>query len=540
MNDQKKETILFVDDEEAILSVTSEFFRRQGYKTLTARNGVEALEVIKTDSVDCCFTDINMPVMNGLDLAEKIRVQDNTIPVIIMTGYPSLENTIQTIKNGVVDFLVKPVDLRQMELCVRRLLRQRELFVENVLLKEEIKSKERLEKLNQELLLKVKELHILNKILGSFTTMVSTSDVFKKAVDMALDITHADQSTFHVVNEAVRQPFEVASARAAASAVPPQDPDANPPAAAVLPNGEAIDSQPWLNPLIMGVVSDELPLLISSNNGGGGLPKDFSSLMLVPLKIREKIFGVLTAAVCKGKHRFSEKELYYLAFMTQSAAHAIENLALYENIYQNLFATLYAFVKALEARDLYTRQHSSRVTGIALIIGRQLQCSTEELDIVNFAGHLHDIGKIGIRDDILLKPGRLTPEEYEKIKEHPVIGAGILEQLGLWEKERQIIRGHHERFDGTGYPDGLRRQEIPLLARILSVADVYDALASDRSYRQRMEESAIMKIIHEGAGTQFDPEVVAAFEEAYHQGKILSNMETGLLEDKTLSDLSDI
>jgi putative nucleotidyltransferase with HDIG domain len=307
----------------------------------------------------------------------------------------------------------------------------------------------------------------------------------------------------------------------AASAVPPQDPDANPPAAAVLPNGEAIDSQPWLNPLIMGVVSDELPLLISSNNGGGGLPEDFSSLMLVPLKIREKIFGVLTAAVCKGKHRFSEKELYYLAFMTQSAAHAIENLALYENIYQNLFATLYAFVKALEARDLYTRQHSSRVTGIALIIGRQLQCSTEELDIVNFAGHLHDIGKIGIRDDILLKPGRLTPEEYEKIKEHPVIGAGILEQLGLWEKERQIIRGHHERFDGTGYPDGLRRQEIPLLARILSVADVYDALASDRAYRQRMEESIIMKIIHEGAGTQFDPEVVAAFEEAYHQGKIL-------------------
>jgi putative nucleotidyltransferase with HDIG domain len=540
MNDQKKETILFVDDEEAILSVTSEFFRRQGYKTLTARNGVEALEVIKTDSVDCCFTDINMPVMNGLDLAEKIRVQDNTIPVIIMTGYPSLENTIQTIKNGVVDFLVKPVDLRQMELCVRRLLRQRELFVENVLLKEEIKSKERLEKLNQELLLKVKELHILNKILGSFTTMVSTSDVFKKAVDMALDITHADQSTFHVVNEAVRQPFEVASARAAASAVPPQDPDANPPAAAVLPNGEAIDSQPWLNPLIMGVVSDELPLLISSNNGGGGLPKDFSSLMLVPLKIREKIFGVLTAAVCKGKHRFSEKELYYLAFMTQSAAHAIENLALYENIYQNLFATLYAFVKALEARDLYTRQHSSRVTGIALIIGRQLQCSTEELDIVNFAGHLHDIGKIGIRDDILLKPGRLTPEEYEKIKEHPVIGAGILEQLGLWEKERQIIRGHHERFDGTGYPDGLRRQEIPLLARILSVADVYDALASDRSYRQRMEESAIMRIIHEGAGTQFDPEVVAAFESAYNEGKILRYMETGLLEDKTLSDLSDI
>jgi len=104
-----------------------------------------------------------------------------------------------------------------------------------------------------------------------------------------------------------------------------------------------------------------------------------------------------------------------------------------------------------------------------------LGCSSEELDILNFAGHLHDIGKIGIRDDILLKPGRLTAEEFEKIKEHPVIGANIVEQLGFWDRERQIIKCHHERFDGAGYPEGLKGENIPFLARILSVADVYDA-----------------------------------------------------------------
>jgi putative nucleotidyltransferase with HDIG domain len=536
MNDQKKETILFVDDEEAILSVASQFFRRQGYQTLTAKNGVEALDILKHEKVDCCFTDINMPVMNGLELAEKIRMHDNTIPVIVMTGYPSLENTIQTIKNGVVDFLVKPVDLRQMELCVRRLLRQRELFVENILLKEEIKGKKRLEELNQELLLKVEELHILNQIMGSFTTLMSTSDVFKRVVNMSLEIIHADQTTFHVVNEAVRQPFEVASARAGNGEALPGGSESKPSPAGDLPARPIADFPAALNQLILEVVADEIPLLISTNNGARGLPRDLLSLMLVPLKIREKVFGVLTAMVRQGGCRFSEKELYYLSFMTQSAAHAIENLALYENIYQNLFATLYAFVNALEARDLYTRQHSSRVTGIALIVGRQMGCTTEELDIVNFAGHLHDIGKIGIRDDILLKPGRLTPEEFEKIKEHPVIGANILEQLGLWDKERQIIRSHHERFDGGGYPDGLRRHEIPMLARILSVADVYDALASDRAYRKRMQEPMIMQIILEGAGSQFDPNVVAAFEEVYNQGKILRYMETGLLEDDSLPD----
>ena len=530
MDDQKKETILFVDDEESILKVVNEFFGRQGYRILTASNGAEAMQILKDEKVDCCFTDINMPVMNGIDLAENIRLNDNTMPVIVMTGYPSLENTIQTIKNGVVDFLIKPVNLKQMELCMRRVLRQRGLFIENVLLKEEVRSKERLEKLNQELLYKVEELNILNKIMSRFTTIVSAADVFNRAVDVALEITHADHTRFYVINESVKQPFEVASAYAGAVSdgenFSPSDTMGDQNSLVAEPVGEGAS----IFNLIREVVSDELPLLISQNNGACGLPRDLLSLMLVPLKIREKVFGVLTAGIATGANRFSEKDLYYLSFMAQSAAQSIENLALYENIYENLFATLYAFVNAVEARDLYTRQHSSRVTGISLIIGRQLGCTGEELDILNFAGHLHDIGKIGIRDDILLKPGRLTQEEFEKIKQHPAIGANILEQMGMWEKERQIIRCHHERFDGKGYPDGLKRQQIPFLARILSVADVYDAMASDRAYRKRMEEGVILKVIHEGAGSQFDPDVVAAFNKVYDQGAILHYMETGRLD----------
>jgi putative nucleotidyltransferase with HDIG domain len=280
----------------------------------------------------------------------------------------------------------------------------------------------------------------------------------------------------------------------------------------------------------MEVVSDQIPLLISEHTPGNGLPDEINSAMIVPLKIRDKVFGVITAIVDQGKKRFAEKDLYYLSFLAQSAAQAIENLALYENIYENLFATLYAFVKAVEARDLYTRQHSSRVTGLSIVLGKQLGCSKEELDILNFAGHLHDIGKIGIRDDILLKPGRLTKDEFEKIKDHPVIGANILEQLGLWEKERQIIRSHHERFDGSGYPDGIKDQDIPFLARILSVADVYDAMASDRAYRKKMEDSVIIKIINEGDGTQFDPDVVEAFNRAYRAGRITNYMETGKIK----------
>ncbi len=510
MNPDPQATLLVVDDEESILHVVGEYFRRRGYRIHTARGGSQALALLREETVDCCFTDINMPGMNGLELAERIHDIDSTLPVIVMTGYPSLETSIQTLKQGVVDFLIKPVNLKHMELSFQRVQRQRKVFMENILLKQEVKGKERLETLNRELLAKIEELGTLNRIMGSFATTNSTAHVFQRAVDTAIDVVQADESHFFIIDTSGGRPCRVATAGQKG----PQDRrrgDADP-----TPVSDGLPVE-----LIMNVQADGLPLLVNGGEGSSELPAGMNSWMAVPVKIREKVFGVLTAAAMNGRAPFTAKELYYLAFTTQSAAGAVETLAVYENIYENLFATLYGFVNALEARDLYTRQHSSRVTEIALVLARGLGCSAEEQDILNFAGPLHDIGKIGIRDDILLKPGRLTVEEYAKIKEHPVIGANMLNQLGLWDYERRIIRAHHERFDGTGYPDGLSREDIPFLARILSVADAYDAMASDRAYRRKMEDRVILNILSEGSGSQFDPRVVAAFQTLYEAGKIL-------------------
>jgi putative nucleotidyltransferase with HDIG domain len=371
---------------------------------------------------------------------------------------------------------------------------------------------------------RVEELHTLNQIMSNFSKINSTQNVFKCAVDTTLEIVQADQVHFHVVNDVVQKPFPIASAFGDTGR---RRETTDPMPEMALDDARGVGKTSDFSRVIMEVVSDEIPLLISENHATFGLPESIGSLMAAPLKIRDKIFGVLTAAVFAARERFTEKDLYYLSFLTQSAANSIENLALYENIYDNLFATLYAFVNALEARDLYTRQHSNRVTGLSIIIGRQLGCPAEQLEILNFAGHLHDIGKIGIRDDILLKPGRLSHPEFEKIKEHPIIGANILEQMGLWENERRIIRSHHERYDGTGYPDGLKGDRIPFLARILSVADVYDAMASDRSYRKRMEEDRILENIHRGAGSQFDPQVVDAFDRVYRSGTIQTYLRNG-------------
>lgn len=509
--DKERKKILLVDDEESILDVAKEYFRIKQYDIVVARNGFEAIEILEKEDVDCCITDINMPGMDGVELAENIRKKNNTLPVVIMTAYPSIENTIKTLKNGVVDFLVKPINLSQMELCVERVLRQREIFIENLLLKKEIEGKERIEKLNKELTEKNDELIVLNKIMSDFVKIGSTSDVFRRVVEIAIDIIDADESGFYVINETIENPFQVA--RVVSDNVKAEG-------RGLSSNDSQDAAKNGYDRFIMEVASDKKPLLIAENNETLNLPSSVSSLILVPLMIREKVFGVLTASIHNGSTRFTEKDLYYLTFMTNKASYTIENIGLYENIYENLFSTLYAFVKAIEAKDPYTEQHSNRVTDIALIIAKEIGCSEEDLEILNVAGRLHDIGKIGIRDNILLKPSHLSVEESEKIKKHPDIGADIVGQLGLWDSEQKIIRHHHERVDGTGFPRGLKKDEIPLLARILSIADAYDAMASDRSYRKKMKRDEVIDVIIKESGAQFDPEIVNVFVKLHNQGKL--------------------
>lgn len=166
---------------------------------------------------------------------------------------------------------------------------------------------------------------------------------------------------------------------------------------------------------------------------------------------------------------------------------------------------------AEEARNPYTRGHSERVSKYAVLIGKELKLSDEEMRILRVGGLFHDIGKIGIPDSILLKECDLTDEEYEKIKKHPGIGAEILSNSEGFKEILPIVKYHHERFDGTGYPEHLKGEEIPLLARITAVADSFDAMNSKRTYRDKLDLDVIIREIEQKKGTQFDPEVAEVF-----------------------------
>lgn len=170
-----------------------------------------------------------------------------------------------------------------------------------------------------------------------------------------------------------------------------------------------------------------------------------------------------------------------------------------------------SIVEILETKDSYTRGHSNRVAHISMAIAREMGLDTKDIELSHFAGHLHDIGKIGIPDSILMKTDKLTTEEYEIIKNHSEYGYKILEKVSSLKEMATIVRHHHERWDGKGYPSGISGEEIPIISRIISVADAFDAMTSNRSYRKPMLfEEAIVQL-EKNKGTQFDGEIVDIF-----------------------------
>ena len=233
----------------------------------------------------------------------------------------------------------------------------------------------------------------------------------------------------------------------------------------------------------------------------------------VPIRTKEKTFGVIYACGRPQDREFSSRDQDLLLSIASQAAVALDNATLYHDM-ENLFVGIaWSFAAALDAKSPWTAGHSKRVTQYSVSIAEELHQGGEFLDSVQTCGLLHDIGKIAIPEHLLDKPGTITRQEHRAIAEHAAQGAKILEHIDTFQPLLPGIRHHHERWDGSGFPDGLVEEEIPLLARVLSVADAYDAMTSDRPYRQRRTRADALAEIERCSGTQFDPVIVTAFVE---------------------------
>ncbi|GAF67880.1 unnamed protein product, partial [marine sediment metagenome] len=189
------------------------------------------------------------------------------------------------------------------------------------------------------------------------------------------------------------------------------------------------------------------------------------------------------------------------------------------------WGTIKALAHSIEAKDIYTCGHSERVVGYSVLIGKEMGLSSKEIEMLKFSSILHDIGKIAINDNILKKRSPLRQEEHQIIKKHPVKGEEIIAPLKFLEQIKPIIRHHHERWDGRGYPDGLVKTSIPLFSRIIQIADTFDAITSSRSYRLAKSIDDGISEIQRCAGSQFDPTIVYYFIRSYRKGGLKSCFE---------------
>jgi len=264
------------------------------------------------------------------------------------------------------------------------------------------------------------------------------------------------------------------------------------------------------------VAKNKKPLLINNdsfdfNKNKIQVRKDIQSAMSVPLIVGKELLGVINISLKDRSRVFTKNDLSLFETFSNEISIALKNYQLITKIKENVIQTLKAFVATIDAKDNYTKNHSQNISNIAGLIAYKYGLDDEKTEEIMIAGLVHDIGKIGIPDKILNKNGRLNNDEFEVIKKHPAISADIIGKIEDFQYIVPLILYHHERWDGKGYPSGLKGSKIPIGARILNIADTYDALISNRPYRKALSKVKAIEEIKRNIKSQFDPELTKIF-----------------------------
>ncbi len=481
--------ILVVDDEKVIREILTEFLALEGYVVRGVADGESALHELERRNYNLVLSDLKMPDMGGIDLLERLTTLQPDLTTVIMTGFGTVETAIEAMKRGAYDYILKPFKIEDVVHIVERALERQRLQTENFRLKEAVS---------------------IYKISQAIAQSLSLERILDVILDAVLVEADADVASLWLY-DVKRQQF--VEKRHRYSERVPQE------------NTGRIDINALFESHRQGV-----PVLAHGPRAlkffvEAPADKRLISFCSMPLQVHDRVIGFLNGYSYTRGQRFSEGQRKMLAVLASRAAVSIENAQLYENIVgknrdltlvnqtlaHSFRATVIGFAHALEESDKYTRGHSERVSFYSALTARVLSLPELEIERVKQAGLMHDIGKIGIRSEKLNKPGKLSTEEAAMFRTHPAKGKRILEPI---PQMAELIPGawcHHENWDGSGYPQGLAGDHIPLLGRIVAVADTYDAMTSDRAYRKAMRHDFSLSEIVRCQGAQFDPEIVDVF-----------------------------
>lgn len=476
-----KKKILIVDDYPPTRQLIRDALSQTGdYLISEAENGEEAVDQCRWNTFDLVISDVMMPGVGGMELLSRLREMCPDTSVIMITAHPAVDLTVSAMKKGAVDFLKKPFNIDSLLYKVKSCLDEKALSAEVGPKQNGPEAK---------IADKTKELSVQGFIYDSFENIEGDSEyVFGKIVDLSMNIVDGEECALLLFDEEER---------------------AFHPKILKSPDREVYEKMtiPALQWVFRQVADEKRALMIHSTER----PEIAPSLICAPLMIRGNVFGILCIRRRGHLDPFSAKDLHYVVSLTRRASLNLENTVLYESVYNNVLDTFKSLLTSIQARDHYTEEHCSRVATLSAKIAKVMHCSTKEIESLKIAAVLHDIGKIAIPDKILLKPDRLTFEEFTFIKVHTEVGHRILQPIFLLDQERNVLLHHHERWDGKGYPEGLAGPSIPFLSRILAVADSFDAMTNNRPYRSAMDIFAAVEEVKKNVGVQFDERVVEAF-----------------------------
>lgn len=356
---------------------------------------------------------------------------------------------------------------------------------------------------------KIKQLNTLIKLSALINSSLDIAEIRKKAIEAATKLVNTEAGSLLFLDEETDDLyFDVAIGEKGERVKTIR-----------LKKGQGIAG--WVaennEPVIVNDVCNDPRFFKGADEKSGFTTK---SMICVPVKTKHKLVGVLQAINKKGAS-FNADDLELLAALSNQIAVAIENARLYDELRETFYATIHALAETIEKRDPYTAGHTKRVMNYSLAIGRIIGLPKEEMINLKLAAILHDIGKIGIRDNVLLKNDRLNYDEFKAIAMHTVYGAEILNHIRQIKNIVPGVKYHHEKYDGSGYPDGLQGDDIPVIARIIAVADTFDAMTTDRPYRKGLSFDVAFDELKKHAGTQFDPDVVNAFLKAFEEMEIV-------------------